>query len=232
MTSRSISSTSDQCAVQEFPAQSGISGQVKSAVGALLDLSPSDPISFLSEYFFHASHGSAAILHAYKLVTCLDYTSPTICARFGAAYELLLIPGWGLPSKECLAFLAFFCCGFEKIRSSLATISAAHIGKDRMVTYKDFTQLVIYHVLIEDLLLKVKGKYSINSSQKRIEKSYIYEMIAAVFQIEGHDILLGIRMKLYSTLTQPIHPSDHSTHSSAISFEEFLEEVSMRLVLL
>ncbi|XJO77040.1 hypothetical protein BDV3_001682 [Batrachochytrium dendrobatidis] len=233
MTSPTATSTSEPCLVQDTLSLSGLDIQIQNVIAALLDCTPSDPISFISDYFFHAAHGSATMLRAYRLICQTNWAKSTAISNIGRAFEILITPGLGLGAKDCREFLSFFCCrstcistgDIESIRYSLAKWTVSYLDKGQMVTLGDFIVLVVYHTFIQDFLCKIKQELKTYHPQQTISRNAILDIMEDVFRIEQRDALFETRYDLYLAISQSFDLSAQHNQASNISFEEVLAEV-------
>ncbi|KAI8925855.1 hypothetical protein BC831DRAFT_255155 [Entophlyctis helioformis] len=229
-----VSSTSNGSAIHDHLSRAGVSSHIRDAVSALLDLRPADPMAFMSEYFFNASYGTASVFRAYKLVSLADWSSPSAASeRIGAAFEHLALPSaQGVRVKDCATFLSFFCIGYDAIRHSLSKVVSLHLDKDDLVTFEDFTELVVYHAFLEEVLKKVKIAYSAAYPNKRMHRVDLAACIASVLLLDQNDPILDARKRLFLALALPHQPKtdqDAATETT-MSYEDFVSDTSARLL--
>lgn len=74
---------------EEYLDRYGVTAYIKDAVTLMLDNRPNDQLAFLHQYFQSVTHGSSAILHAFRYVRLTGPSQPAFFDNVCAAYASL-----------------------------------------------------------------------------------------------------------------------------------------------
>jgi hypothetical protein len=164
---------------------------LKSSLSTLLKVKPTNPYSFLSDFYFNSCHRNEPIFNAYA---CLLTNQTLLKQKIGDAFEILVNPSsieqqqylsCGVRLKDFFALLSFFCKGIEPLQLALGRICTLFIDSEERISFTVFFKLVLIHLLFQEITNQLLSFFKKSFPKKTISREEFHQLIQSSFQSGG-----------------------------------------------
>eukprot|EP00842_Homolaphlyctis_polyrhiza_P006423 jgi/Hompol1/6782/HPOL_005101-RA len=98
-----------------------------------------------------------------------------------------------------------------------------HLDRDELLTFEDFTQLVLLHVFTELIVKRLKKHFATAFPSKTIPLQEYHDILVSELMLDHHDSLLDIRKRLCAAL---VRTSNSNTDTEGV--DQLISQISHR----